>query len=222
MPTGGAQPVVRRAKAEPVSPPPAPPPTAAPHLADRLLVQESEGAVIRTTIDAVLQRRWQELARTWARSLGPAVSVAVLAVKNQDRDVVAYIGSADFGDATRAGHVDVVPALRSPGSALKPVLYALAFERGIAHPATLVDDIPTQFGDYAPSNFMDRHYGRVTLSEALQRSLNVPAVALLDRLGPVAWSSACVGPASPLPSVTRRRRRAWPLPWAGWVPAWRI
>ncbi len=80
----------------------------------------------------------------------------------------------------------MVRALRSPGSALKPIFYALAFDRGIAHPATLVDDVPTQFGDYAPSNFMDRHYGRISLTEALQRSLNVPAVALLDRLGPVA------------------------------------
>jgi penicillin-binding protein 1C len=69
---------------------------------------------------------------------------------------------------------------------LKPAIYGLAFERGIAHPATLVDDVPTRFGNYAPANFMRRHYGRVSLSEALRLSLNVPAVALLDRLGPVA------------------------------------
>ena len=86
----------------------------------------------------------------------------------------------------RNGAVDVVPALRSPGSTLKPLVYALAFERGIAHPATMINDVPTDFGSYAPANFMDRHYGRINLTGALRYSLNVPAVALLDRLGPVA------------------------------------
>ena len=102
--------------------------------------------------------------------------------------MLAYLGSSDFKDGSRDGQVDVVEALRSPGSTLKPALYAMAFDRGLAHPATLVDDVPTQFGDYAPANFMSQHFGRVTLAEALRLSLNVPAVAVLDRLGPVAFA----------------------------------
>lgn len=159
---------------------------AAPHLADRLLAKRPDARVVRSTLDGTLQRRWEVVARDWARGLGPRVGVAVLAVENGSRRAVAYIGSADFGAAARAGQVDVVRALRSPGSVLKPVIYGLAFQRGIAHPATQVDDVPTRFGAYAPANFMRRHYGRVSLSEALRLSLNVPAVALLDRLGPVA------------------------------------
>ena len=118
-----------------------------------------------------MQRHWEKVVRRFARSLGPATSIAVLAMENRGRRALVYIGSADFQDPERAGQVDVVRALRSPGSALKPIFYALAFDRGIAHPATLVDDVPTRFGDYAPSNFMDRHYGRISLTEALQRSL---------------------------------------------------
>ncbi len=166
----------------------------APHLADRLLAEQPEASVLRSTLDGTLQRRWETVARDWARALGPRVSVAVLAVENESRRAVAYIGSADFDDVARAGQVDVVRALRSPGSVLKPVIYGLAFERGIAHPATQVDDVPTRFGAYAPANFMRQHYGRVSLSEALRLSLNVPAVALLERLGPV--------------SVVERLRRA--------------
>jgi penicillin-binding protein 1C len=175
-----------RAKREPVAVAAGPPATAAPHLADRLIAAAAHEPVIRTSIDGSLQRHWEKVVRRFARGLGPATSIAVLAMENRSRRALVYIGSADFEDPARAGQVDVVMALRSPGSALKPILYALAFDRGIAHPATLVDDVPTQFGDYAPANFMDRHYGRISLTEALQRSLNVPAVALLDRLGPVA------------------------------------
>jgi penicillin-binding protein 1C len=175
-----------QAKRDPVAVAATPPATAAPHLADRLMAELPVAPVIQTSIDGALQRHWETVVRRFARSLGPATSIAVLAIENHSRRALVYIGSADFQDPERAGQVDVVRALRSPGSALKPIFYALAFDRGLAHPATLVDDVPTQFGDYAPSNFMDRHYGRISLTEALQRSLNVPAVALLDRLGPVA------------------------------------
>ncbi len=174
-----------RAKAEPLALATRHLSRAAPHLSDRLIAGDPDATVIRSGLDGALQRRWEDVVRDWARQFGPAVSVAVLAVENRSRRVRAYIGSADFHARDSAGQVDVVRSLRSPGSTLKPLIYALAFERGLAHPATLVDDVPTQFGDYAPSNFMAKHYGRVTLTQALRRSLNVPAVALLERLGPV-------------------------------------
>ena len=159
----------------------------APHLADRLRAGTPDGTVVRATLDAVLQRRLQTMDRDWAREVGQAGNVAILVVANAGRAVRAHVGSADFHDATRHGRVDFARAVRSPGSTLKPIIYGLAFDRGLAHPATIVEDAPTQFGDYAPANFMDRHYGEISLAEALRLSLNVPAVALLDRLGPVAF-----------------------------------
>src|SRR5258705_387818 len=83
----------------------------------------------------------------------------------------------------RAGQVDMTDALRSPGSALKPFIYGLAFEDGIAHPETLIEDRPVRYGTYAPENFDLTFQGTVTARRALQMSLNVPAVALLDGVG---------------------------------------
>ncbi len=177
-----------RARAEPLHLAVAPLPFSAPHLADRLRDGNAGAPVLRSRLDGPLQRRLEVLVRAEARRLGPRISIALLVVDNENREVLVYVGSSDFADESRDGQVDVVRALRSPGSTLKPALYAMAFDRGIAHPATFVDDVPTQFGDYAPANFMSRHYGRVTLAEALQLSLNVPAVALLRRLGPVAFA----------------------------------
>jgi penicillin-binding protein 1C len=178
----------RSAKAGAVSVISRPLPFLAPHLADRLTSRHADRRVLRTTVEKDLQRQLESLIRQEARRLGPQIGAAVLVVENESRQVLAYLGSADFEDASREGQVDVIQALRSPGSTLKPALYAMAFDRGLAHPATLVDDVPTQFGDYAPANFMSRHYGRITLAEALRLSLNVPAVAVLDRLGPVAFA----------------------------------
>jgi penicillin-binding protein 1C len=75
-------------------------------------------------------------------------------------------------------------AVRSPGSTLKPLIYGLAFEAGLAHPESLIEDRPTGFGAYAPANFDGRHRGTVTVREALVRSLNVPAIVALDAVGP--------------------------------------
>ena len=160
-------------------------PFLAPHLARRLARQPRLPARLVSTLDLDLQRSLETWAKREARRLGPNIAVAALVVENDSRQVRAYIGNADFWDRGRQGQVDAVTALRSPGSTLKPAIYAMAFARGLAHPATYVDDVPTRFGDYAPANFMERHYGQVSLAEALQLSLNVPAVALLEKIGPV-------------------------------------
>ncbi len=185
-PASGYQPhEIALARSEAVGPETARATFLAPHLADRVLGRRPTEGVVRSTVDAVLQRRLEGLAKGWAGDLGTFENVAILVVANKTREVLAYVGSADFTDEARDGQVDLVRAVRSPGSTLKPILYGLAFERGLAHPATIVNDVPTQFGDYAPANFMRRHYGEVSLTEALQQSLNVPAVAVLERLGPV-------------------------------------
>ncbi len=139
--------------------------------------------VHRLTIDAGLQKNLEDLARERAKALGPNLSVAILAVDNATGEVLARVASSDYFDEVRAGQVDMTDALRSPGSALKPFIYGLAFEDGIAHPETLIEDRPVRYGAYAPENFDLTFQGTVTARRALQLSLNVPAVALLDGVG---------------------------------------
>jgi penicillin-binding protein 1C len=97
--------------------------------------------------------------------------------------VLARVGSSDYFDAGRAGQVDMTAALRSPGSTLKPFIYGLGFEDGFIHPETLIDDRPVRYGRYAPENFDLTFQGTVPVRKALQMSLNVPAVQVLDRVG---------------------------------------
>ena len=97
----------------------------------------------RLTIDAALQKTLEDLARERARALGPNLSVAILAVDNATGEVLARVASADYFDERRAGQVDMTQALRSPGSTLKPFIYGLAFEDGIAHPETRDCPSPT-------------------------------------------------------------------------------
>ncbi len=160
-------------------------PFVAPLLAERLVAADPAASEIHTTIDGRLQAQAEGLAQRAARQLGEGVSVAILVVENETGRIAAQVGSSDYFDRSRNGMVDMTDALRSPGSALKPFIYALAFERLIAHPDTLVADVPHRFGVYAPTNFDQSFSGEVTLREALQRSLNVPAVMLLDKVGPV-------------------------------------
>lgn len=159
-------------------------PMSAPHLADRLRQEQPAAPLIRSSIDDDLQRALYEIVRRHQASLEPSASIAVLAVENSGRQVRAYIGSSDFFADRRFGQNDMVTALRSPGSALKPFIYGMAFEALIAHPETMMPDVAMRFGDYAPQNFDGHLRGRITAREALQASLNIPAVALLDRIGP--------------------------------------
>jgi penicillin-binding protein 1C len=132
-------------------------------------------------VDGRLQRAIEELAAREARWLGDGANLAIVVVETRDRAVRAWLGGADFFGAN--GQVDLARARRSPGSALKPFIYALAFDDGIAHPETMIDDAPVRFGDYAPRNFDREFQGEVTIRHALQQSLNVPAIVALDRIG---------------------------------------
>ncbi len=97
--------------------------------------------------------------------------------------MLAHVGSPDYFDIRRAGQVDMTRAIRSPGSTLKPFIYGLAFEDGFVHPESLIEDRPVRYGSYAPENFDMTFQGTVTVRKALQMSLNVPAIALLERVG---------------------------------------
>ena len=159
------------------------------HVAERL-VRRNRGPHARTnlvettTISRTLQEQFEHLARDRATTLGGGVSVAIIAVDNATGEVRAHVGGVGYFDKARAGQIDLAQALRSPGSTLKPFIYGLAFEDGLAHPETLVDDRPIRFGLYKPENFDEAFQGTVTMRRALQQSLNVPAVMLLNALGP--------------------------------------
>jgi penicillin-binding protein 1C len=160
-----------------------PMPILAPHAADQATGMFKDASVIKLTLDANLQKVLEPLARDRALAIGPYVSVAIIVVDNASAEVLARVGSADYFDNSRAGQVDMTRAVRSPGSTLKPFIYGLAFEDGFVHPDSLIDDRPIRFGSYAPENFDQTFQGTVPVRKALQLSLNVPAIALLDRVG---------------------------------------
>ncbi|WP_421726616.1 penicillin-binding protein 1C [Bauldia sp.] len=159
-------------------------PMHAAHLADQAVAAAPDAAVHRLTIDRDLQTGLEALARDRVAAVGKRASIAILVADHHTGDVLASVGSAGFLDDARAGHVDMTRAPRSPGSTLKPLIYGLAFEEGLAHPASLIDDRPTGFGGYAPQNFDGDFRGTVTIREALAQSLNIPAVVVLDAVGP--------------------------------------
>lgn len=165
----------------------------APHVvlasARRALREAATAREIRTTLDLDLQRDVEALVKTHAVRLAQrgATTAAVVVVDNATGDVIAQVGSADWGDASIAGAVDLVHAKRQPGSTLKPFVYARAFERGVS-PMEMLADVPTDFGGggpvtWSPENFDGTFVGPVSAREALAGSLNVPAVRVAADLG---------------------------------------
>ncbi len=159
----------------------APFPYSAPHAAWQLARAHPGAGVVTSALDARLQRALEALARRRAAALDRESQIAMLAVDLETRAVRARIGGA--GRERAGGYIDMTRAVRSPGSALKPFLYAIAFDEGIAAPETLVRDAPRRFGGYLPENFDRRFHGDVSLEDALRHSLNLPAVATLERIG---------------------------------------
>lgn len=158
-------------------------PFSAPHLARRL-TRESRDVLVRTTIDAELQKRIEQHLQVWLAGQERHVNAAVIVAETASGAVRAHIGSADFFDTSRAGQVDLSRAVRSPGSTLKPFIYAMAIEDGLLDPRTIVVDSPGFASSYNPDNFAGIYSGEITAAEALRNSLNQPAVQLMERLGP--------------------------------------
>lgn len=167
-------------------------PTLAWHAAGRLArrVRGLDATVI-TTIDAPLQARLQALARQTAISQGLNSSVAIMVIDIKTRAVRASVGSAGLDRA--GGWIDMMQRVRSPGSSLKPFIYGIGFEDGVIAPETRLMDAPTRFGDYQPENFDRVFHGEVSAKDALVNSLNVPAVAVLNRIGAEGFSSRLEG-----------------------------
>ena len=156
-------------------------PMLAPHLS-AWLAGQSPSTTIPTAIRLELQKSLALLVTDERSQLSDRPQIAMVVIDNRSGSVVAWLGGDDFFG--RAGQVDLVRASRSPGSALKPMIYALAFDDRILHPESLVEDVPVRFREWLPRNFDHGHQGAITVRRALQQSLNVPAVLALERVGP--------------------------------------
>jgi len=160
-------------------------PKDAPHLSIRLKKQFANNAIIHSSVSKATQIKVEQMVanyvnRTRAMNINNA---AVLVINNETMQVEAYIGSAGFNDKLDGGQVDGVQAIRSPGSALKPLLYATAFDKGIITPKNIINDVPTNFNGFEPENFDRKFNGKVSVEFALANSLNIPAVKVVKDLG---------------------------------------
>jgi penicillin-binding protein 1C len=163
-------------------------PFAAPHFVEEVLADArlagTTAPVIDTTLDLDLQRMIERQVKNHVEHLadrGVRNAVALL-VDTRDMGIKALVGSADYFDSAISGQVNGALAKRSPGSALKPFIYALGFDQGVLHPQTVLRDVPTAFGPFTPENFDGRFLGPVTATEALVRSRNIPAVYIASKL----------------------------------------
>lgn len=187
MHTGGL--ITRRvlddALSEPLTMQRRPAPDGIPHLARWLRKRYPRQEEIYTFIDSEKQKKCMQVAVDAARLLQykGISNLAVMVMNNATGAVEAYVGSVDFHAVAASGQVDGLQAIRSPGSTLKPFLYTLAFDLGHITPLMTINDVATSFGGYSPENYDEKFNGRVTISEALARSLNLPAVKILEQTG---------------------------------------
>ncbi|WP_117194703.1 penicillin-binding protein 1C [Rhizobium terrae] len=159
-------------------------PAHAAHLAEAAIRKQPKAELYRTTLKRNIQKGLEQVAREASVKLAPKVSLAMMMADVTTGEIVGEVGSADYFDASRSGWVDMTRVLRSPGSTLKPFIYGLAFEQGLVSQETIIEDRPADFFGYRPKNFDMTYQGDVSVRQALQLSLNVPAVRLLDAVGP--------------------------------------
>lgn len=164
-------------------------PMLAAHLSARFVAAHPGETVIGTTLNRTLQDSAEAITRRHAEAQGRKLSIAAIILDHRTGEVLAHVGSPGYLDSERLGAIDMTAAVRSPGSALKPFIYGLAFENGLAHPETLIEDRPARFEDYAPANFDKIYRGTLSIREALQLSLNVPAVKVLAEVSPARLSA---------------------------------
>jgi penicillin-binding protein 1C len=166
-------------------------PRLAAHLADRAVQAAPDQPRHDLTVEREVQIKMEALIEKAARRAGGRLSGALIVADHQTGQIIASVGSPGFdGAGGRQGFVDMTRALRSPGSTLKPLIYGLAFDQGLVHPDTLIRDAPVSFGRYAPQNFDGKFRGDIRVREALQLSLNIPAVKLTQELGPARLMAA--------------------------------
>jgi penicillin-binding protein 1C len=199
--------IVHDALAEPLNATRQSLPRKAPHFVLRMLRAQSGSDEIRTTLSPQMQASVESITTQYTASLrwSGIYNAAVLVVDNQTMEVKAYLGSPEFGDRLHAGEVDGVRAIRSPGSALKPLVYGLAFDRGLATPKTVLEDVPADIAGYRPENYDRTFSGPVTAEDALRQSLNIPAVRLLQGCGMDAFTESLAS--AGFRSMTQQKQR---------------
>ena len=160
-------------------------PVIAPHLARRLVNENKDKKIIKSTIDSEIQKKTEKAVKDYSEflKLSGINNTAVLIINNKNYEVTAYVGSQDFYDFENNGQVDGITAKRSPGSLLKPFLYAKVIDEGIAAPQSKIPDIPLYFSNFSPQNANKKYYGMVEMRDALIKSLNIPFVELLKDYG---------------------------------------
>ncbi len=156
----------------------------APLLSRQLKTKQPNAPVINTTIDFALQHQLKTMLKRTASQLPARSSVAALVIRNNDGAVLGYQGMADFNDTSRFAYIDMIQALRSPGSTLKPFIYGLAMDQRVIHSESLLSDIPVSYSGYKPTNLSQIFHGGVSVSQALKMSLNVPVVQVLNKITP--------------------------------------
>ena len=156
----------------------------APHLIRRV-IEERKEKIIKTTIDSELQEKIEKISKDYSDFLKTQgiKNLSVLLIDNKSSEIKSYIGSQDFYDFENNGQVDGIIAKRSPGSLLKPFLYAVAIDEGLIAPCSKVPDIPLYFVNFSPQNANKKYYGIVEIQDALIKSLNIPFVSLLKEYG---------------------------------------
>lgn len=160
-------------------------PALAPHLARRLVNENKDKKIIKSTIDSEIQKKTEKAVKDYSEflKLSGINNTAVLIINNKNYEVTAYAGSQDFYDFENKGQVDGITAKRSPGSLLKPFLYAKVIDEGIAAPQSKIPDVPLYFSNFSPQNANKKYYGMVEMRDALIKSLNIPFVELLKDYG---------------------------------------
>jgi penicillin-binding protein 1C len=178
------EPEAKRAALEPVSAVRHALPALAAHASGRAVHNAPTELRHQLTISRRVQEGLEQVARAAAKKVGAKLSVAMVMVDAKTGDILGEVGSSDFFDPSRSGWIDMTDIVRSPGSTLKPFIYGLAMEQGLVAQETLIEDRPTDFSGYRPKNFDMSYQGDVSIRQALQLSLNVPAIRLLDAVGP--------------------------------------
>jgi penicillin-binding protein 1C len=158
---------------------------AAPHLLARAIAEGHKGKIIKTTLSLNFQKQVAEILARHHEHLkeNEVFNGAVLVLSVKTGKVIAYVGNTKNEDAEHSCDVDIIHSSRSTGSTLKPLLYAKMIDEGNLMPKQLIPDIPTQIGGYTPKNFAPTYDGAVPANRALSRSLNIPAVRLLNEYG---------------------------------------
>ncbi len=159
-------------------------PSLAPHLAETVRRSEPDDLRHVVTLSRPVQQGLEAAADAAVRGLGPKLSVAMVMADAETGEILGEVGSASYLDRARQGYVDMTRAVRSPGSTLKPFIYGLAFEDGRIAQETVIEDRPANFAGYRPRNFDMEYQGDISIRAALQKSVNVPAIRLLDAVGP--------------------------------------